>query len=56
MSSQDQRTLSLIIPVYNEQKHLEAFLRAVDAVQIPGVSKELVIVDDASSDGSRAMI
>jgi len=45
------RTLSLIIPVYNEAQHLEQFLTTIDGLQLP-IEKELVIVDDASTDGS----
>jgi glycosyltransferase involved in cell wall biosynthesis len=45
------RTLSLIIPVYNEAQHLEQFLTTIDKLQLP-IEKELVIVDDGSTDGS----
>lgn len=45
------RTLSLIIPVYNEAQHLKQFLTTIDGLQLP-IEKELVIVDDASTDGS----
>ena len=43
-------TVSLVIPVYNEIRTLQELLRRVVAVDFP---KELVIVDDCSSDGSR---
>jgi glycosyltransferase involved in cell wall biosynthesis len=43
------RTLSVLIPVYNEERALPALLDAVDAR--PEVS-ELIIVDDASTDRS----
>lgn len=49
------KTVSLIIPVYNEADHLERFLRAIDALQLP-LEKELVIVDDCSKDGSRDIL
>jgi glycosyltransferase involved in cell wall biosynthesis len=45
--------LSVVIPVYNEEKTLHAILRAVDAVPI---EKEIVVVDDGSRDGSRAIL
>ena len=43
-------TVSLVIPVYNEIRTLEELLRRVVAVDFP---KEIVIVDDCSTDGSR---
>ncbi len=43
-------TVSLVMPVYNEVKTLAEILRRVVAVDFP---KELVIVDDCSTDGSR---
>lgn len=43
-------TVSLVIPVYNEIRTLQELLRRVVAVDFP---KELVIVDDCSTDGSR---
>ena len=45
------RTLSLIIPVYNEAQHLEEFLTIIDRLELPA-AKELVIIDDCSTDGS----
>jgi glycosyltransferase involved in cell wall biosynthesis len=45
--------LSIVIPVYNEERHLLDVLKRVAAVP---VDKELVIVDDASHDGTRHML
>jgi dolichol-phosphate mannosyltransferase len=42
--------VSVIIPVYNEADHLDELLRAVYAVP---VKKEVIIVDDGSTDGTR---
>jgi len=42
--------LSVIMPVYNEVATIEEIIRRVLAVDIP---KELVIVDDGSTDGTR---
>jgi glycosyltransferase involved in cell wall biosynthesis len=44
--------LSVIIPVYNEYHTLGTILLAV-ARALPNVSKEIVIVDDCSKDGTR---
>lgn len=44
--------LSIIIPVYNEEKTIEKILKRVDEVSLPGIKKEIVVVDDASSDST----
>jgi len=50
MSDRWAGCVSVIIPVYNEEAHLEELLRAVYAV---AVKKEVIIVDDGSTDGTR---
>jgi glycosyltransferase involved in cell wall biosynthesis len=45
--------LSLVIPVYNETATLREIVQRLVAVD---VDKELVIVDDASTDGSRELL
>lgn len=47
--------LSLIIPVYNEAGHLEKFLSIIDSLELP-VGKELVIINDCSTDGSAEIL
>lgn len=42
--------VSVIVPVYNEVSHLEELLQAVHASP---VKKEIIIVDDGSTDGTR---
>jgi len=42
--------LSVIIPVFNERRTIEEILRRVKTVDIP---KEVIIVDDGSTDGTR---
>jgi glycosyltransferase involved in cell wall biosynthesis len=44
--------LSVVIPVYNERLTLARVLTRVSRA-LPGVCKEIVIVDDGSSDGTR---
>jgi len=48
-------TLSVIIPVYNERKTVMKLLQQV-ARQPLSLRKELVIVDDCSSDGTRELL
>jgi len=45
--------LSVLVPVYNEAGTVRALLERVMAVPIP---KEIVIVDDCSTDGTRAVL
>jgi glycosyltransferase involved in cell wall biosynthesis len=45
--------LSLVIPVYNEAATLKQLVERVVAVEL---DKELVLVDDGSSDGSRELL
>ena len=45
--------LSIVIPVYNEERHVLDVLKRVAAVP---VDKELVIVNDASRDGTKALL
>lgn len=47
--------LSIIIPCYNEKDTLEEILRRVDAAET-GMEKEIVIVDDMSTDGTRDIL
>jgi glycosyltransferase involved in cell wall biosynthesis len=45
--------LSVVIPVYNERRTIEPLLRQVRLV-LPGA--QMIVVDDASNDGSREII
>ncbi|HLH77820.1 MAG TPA: glycosyltransferase family 2 protein [Candidatus Binataceae bacterium] len=46
-------TLSLVVPCYNEEGNLRALTERIEQVCAPlGLSYELVITDDCSSDGS----
>jgi len=45
--------LSVVIPVFNEERWIREVIRRVRAVPIP---KEIVIVDDCSTDGTRVIL
>ncbi|HEY9481170.1 MAG TPA: glycosyltransferase [Candidatus Paceibacterota bacterium] len=50
-------TLSVVIPVYNEVRTIEAILRKVVAAPLPrDMGREIIIVDDASKDGTMAIV
>jgi glycosyltransferase involved in cell wall biosynthesis len=44
--------LSVVIPVYNEAATVGEILDRVRAVELDGVEKEILVVDDASTDGT----
>lgn len=45
--------LSVIMPVYNEEKTIKEILRRFGKVDLSPVKSELIIVDDGSTDGTR---
>ncbi len=47
--------LSIVIPVYNEARTLGAVIAAVRAVPLP-LDRELIVVDDGSTDGTRELL
>ena len=47
--------LSVIIPVYNEATTIESIVRCVQSVALP-FAKEIIIVDDFSTDGTRSVL
>jgi len=48
--------LSVVIPVYNEQQTIGEILRRILAVPLPGLVKEVILVDDCSTDGTRELL
>jgi glycosyltransferase involved in cell wall biosynthesis len=52
----DIRTLSIVIPAYNEATTIASVIDAVRAVDVHGLAKEIIVVDDASVDGTRAVL
>lgn len=52
-SSQPGWTLSVLIPVFNERNTIEEILRRVCRIDLP---KQVVIVDDGSTDGTREFL
>jgi len=45
--------LSVLVPVYNEERTLDEIVRRVSAINIP---KEIILVDDGSKDRSREVL
>jgi glycosyltransferase involved in cell wall biosynthesis len=48
--------LSVVMPAYNERHTIRTIVSAVLSVDLPGIDKELVIVDDGSKDGTREIL
>ena len=47
------KTLSIVVPVYNEDRYLEAVISKVIAQPLPGgLERELILVNDASQDAT----
>jgi glycosyltransferase involved in cell wall biosynthesis len=49
----DRFKLSVVVPVYNEKRWIGELLRRIKAVPIP---KEIILVDDCSTDGTRELL
>jgi len=51
------RKLSIVIPAYNERETVEEILRRVARAPLPqGLEREILIVDDCSTDGTRDLL
>lgn len=48
--------LSIIIPVYNEKNTVKEILRRVRKVDLGEIDKEIIVVDDGSTDGTREIL
>jgi glycosyltransferase involved in cell wall biosynthesis len=47
------RLLSVVVPVFNEERTVDRLLRAVLEAELPdGIEREVVVVDDASTDAT----
>ncbi len=45
--------LSVIMPIYNEKNTIKEIIKKIEAINLP---KEIIIIDDYSSDGTRKII
>jgi len=51
-----QKKISIIIPVYNEKSTIGKILEKIDKVDLGETEKEVILVDDYSTDGSREIL
>lgn len=45
--------VSAVMPCYNEIRTIDTIIKKIQAVELEGIEKEIVIVDDGSVDGTR---
>lgn len=50
------KKLSIIIPVYNEKNTIKDILKRIESVELNDIEKELILVDDFSTDGTREIL
>lgn len=48
--------ISILIPVYNEANTIEELIKKVQAVDLEGAEREIIVVDDCSQDGTREIL
>ena len=54
--SKKQLTLSIIVPVYNEEKTLLPLLKKVQNVKLLGLKKQIIVINDGSTDKTAEVI
>lgn len=50
------KKVSILIPVYNEKQTLPELLKQVEEASFAGLEKEIILIDDYSSDGTRELL
>jgi glycosyltransferase involved in cell wall biosynthesis len=56
MNQPSYQSISIVIPCYNEHRTIEELLKKVVAAPVLGLTKEIIIVDDCSTDGSQKIL
>jgi len=52
----EKKLLSIIIPVYNEEKTILPLLKKVQELKIFNIKKEIIVIDDASRDKTKEIL
>jgi glycosyltransferase involved in cell wall biosynthesis len=50
------KKISIVIPVYNEERTLDSILKKLFDLNLPGYEKEIIVVDDGSTDGTKEIL
>ena len=56
MDASDASSVSIVIPVYNEAATLLDLVESVEKADVGPLEKQIVLVDDCSTDGSRELL
>lgn len=56
VSSRRPRTVSIVIPTYNEAENISRLIEAIKDNLPPGISTEIIVVDDNSPDGTGKIV
>lgn len=51
-----ENVVSIVVPVFNERRTFQAMVDALLAKRLPGMRKEVIIVESNSTDGSRDLV
>jgi Glycosyl transferase family 2 len=51
-----ETVVSIVVPVFNEHTTFQALFDALLAKQLPGIRKEIIVVESNSTDGSRDLV
>jgi glycosyltransferase involved in cell wall biosynthesis len=55
MNPMEYKKLSIVVPIFNERKIIPLLLATIRKVELP-YEKEIILVDDGSTDGSREVL
>lgn len=56
MRTKKRKVLSIIVPVFNEEKTVVFILKKVRQLPLPGIEKDIVVVNDGSSDATEKIL
>src|SRR3990167_3697749 len=48
--------VSIIIPVFNEENTVASIIHKIKALELPGIEKEIIVVNDGSSDQTQKIV
>lgn len=50
------RLLSIVVPAYNEEHSIAQILDRIVSAELPGIEKEIIVINDCSSDNTRDVV
>lgn len=54
--NKQEKVLSIVIPVYNEKALVIDLIKKVRNVELNGIRKQIIVIDDCSTDGTREIL